>query len=201
MLDNVNDILLNVRKAYRLLFEYQKRILDLMSFIGGSFGFSYNGGYPKFSGSSPKNGKGKLNNWSWDWLNMYYYEFNFVSKKIGDNTIAFAVVLINDTGYYQSNNNKPIHKTNVSAFDRVENSQSKLILVAGKDTWQVQEWFTSDFIFKESGIKGDNDKIMIFKSYSIQDFETEAKALNCLKEFQNMCQTNNIPLNIIEKKI
>jgi hypothetical protein len=201
MPNNINDILLNVRKAYRLLFEYQKRILDLVSFIGGSFGFSYRGGYPKFSNPSPQKGKGNLNNWSWDWLNMYCYQFAFGSKKTNDTTIAFAVVLINDTGYYQSNNTKQIHQTNVSAFDRVENSQSKLVLVAGKNTQQVQEWFTNDFIFKESGTKGENDKIMIFKSYSIQNFETEDKALYSLKEFQNMCQKYNISLSLIEKKI
>jgi hypothetical protein len=199
MPENISDILLNVRKSYRLLFEYQKRILDLMSFIGGSFGFRYNGGYPKFSNPSPGNGKGTLNNWSWDWLNMYYYEFNFKSETIEGCKVAFAVILINDTGYYQSSNNKR-NQTDISTFESVENSQSKLILVAGKNTWQVQEWYTSDFIFKESGTKGENNKIMIFKSYSIQDFETEDKALYSLKEFQNLCK-NSIPLSLIEKKI
>ena len=68
--NNLNQSLIEVRKAYRILFDYQSRILDLISYIAGKTQFNYNGGYSKFSNSGPRDGKGKLNFWAWDWLNF-----------------------------------------------------------------------------------------------------------------------------------
>ena len=81
MPQNIKDTLQEARKAYRFLYDYQKRILDLVSYIGGKYGFRYRGGYSKFSNSSPRDGKGNLGNWAWDWLNLYFYEFNFEPKR------------------------------------------------------------------------------------------------------------------------
>jgi hypothetical protein len=99
MLEDNNDILLEIRKSYCLLFQYQARILDLIGFIGDSFECKYEGGYPRFSNSAPNKGKGRLDNWAWDWLNMYYYEFNFTRKSA---KITFSVFLLNDTGFYET---------------------------------------------------------------------------------------------------
>ena len=75
--NDIDKITLEARKAYRFLFEYQAHILDLMKFIQSSYGLKYIGGYSMFSNSTPQRGKGNLDNWSWDWLNMYFYQFAF----------------------------------------------------------------------------------------------------------------------------
>jgi len=98
----MNDVFLNVRKAYRLLFDYQTRLLSLGKYIGDYFSCSYYGGWPLFSDASPKAGKGSLGNWAWDWLNLYAYAFYFGSKEINDEEIFFEIRIYSDTGFFDS---------------------------------------------------------------------------------------------------
>lgn len=200
MLQNPNNTLQEVRKAYRLLFEYQTRILDLIGFIGGSFNYDYNGGYSKFSNSGPKNGQGRLDQWAWDWLNMYFYEFNFNKTK---GKISFAVFLVNDTGYFQKNKETKISKTKVSAFDTVENSKTKLIFVVGKNTWDGWgvNWDDDNFILENEGQKISEDKIMLFKSYLLDDFFDEENAIENLKDFENYCNKYRVDFKYKEKTV
>lgn len=196
---NPNNTLLEVRKAYRLLFEYQTRVLDLIGFIGGSFNHDYNGGYPKFSNGSPSNGKGKLSNWAWDWLSMYFYEFNFGKK----GKITFAVFLVNDTGFFQNRKEHKIFKTKVSGFDSVENSKTKLIFVVGKNTWDGWgvNWDDDNFILDKEGQKIAEDKIMLFKSYLLDDFFDEDNAVSNLKDFENYCKSYGVDFKYKEKTV
>jgi hypothetical protein len=200
MQQNANNTLLEVRKAYRLLFDYQTRILDLIGFIGSSFNYDYNGGFPKFSNPSPNNGRGRLTAWAWDWLNMYFYEFNFVTSK---DKIAFAVFLVNDTGYFQKNKETKISKTRVSAFEPVENSKTKLIFVVGKNTWNGWgvNWDNENFILEEEGQKILDNKIMIFKSYLLNDFFDEENAIEKLKDFENYCKKYGVNFKYKEKTV
>jgi dihydrofolate reductase len=199
MLQNPNNTLQEVRKAYRLLFEYQTRVLDLIGFIGGSFNYDYNGGYSKFSNGSPNNGKGNLNLLAWDWLSMYFYQFNFVEK----NKITFAVFLVNDTGYFQVRKENKMHRTNVSAFDSVENSKTKLIFVVGKNTWDSwgKKWDDDNFILDKEGQKISDDKIMLFKSYLLDDFFDEENAIKNLKDFENYCKSYDVNFKYNEKTV
>ncbi len=155
MQNNISQTLLEVRKAYRFLYSYQKRILDLISFIGGKFGFKYNGGYPKFSSPAPRNGKGYLNLWSWDWLNLYYYEFHFENFIIQEDQIYFSIFLLNDTGYFESRQDNNIAKTSVGKFKLVEDSKSELIFVIGKNMWDGwgYDWDEPEFILQSYGEK------------------------------------------------
>ncbi|GEC80227.1 hypothetical protein [Flavobacterium aquatile] len=199
MQQNINNTLQEVRKAYRLLFDYQTRVLDLIGFIGSSFNYAYNGGYPKFSNASPNNGRGRLNSWAWDWLNMYFYEFNFVTK----DKIAFAVFLVNDTGYFQKNKETKISKTKVSAYDSVENSKTKLIFVVGKNTWDGWgvNWDQENFILESEGQKISEDKAMLFKSYLLNDFFDEESAIEKLKDFENYCKKYDVNFKYKEKTV
>jgi len=77
MSQEISKTLLEVRKSYRLIYDFQSKILDLISFIGGSYMKTYNGGWCKFSEPTPRDkyghSKESLNQWAWDWLSMYYY--------------------------------------------------------------------------------------------------------------------------------
>lgn len=52
-LENFNDAMLNVRRAHRLIYQYQRRMIDLIDFIRQKFDFPpiYNGvgGWKHFS--------------------------------------------------------------------------------------------------------------------------------------------------------
>ncbi len=100
--NDFGNALVDVRKAYRLLFLYQKRVMELVQFMGDTLSFNYKGGWSWFSANTPSKGKGSLENWAWDWLNMYFYEFNFSSKEINKNKINFSILLQSDTGFPSS---------------------------------------------------------------------------------------------------
>ncbi|WP_018675025.1 hypothetical protein [Riemerella columbina] len=187
---NIKEILVQVRKAYRLLYNYQKSVLDLINYIGRYYGFKYNGGYPKFSNAAPNNGGGKLENVSWDWLNLYFYEFNFGYKEIEGDKIHFAIFLMTDSGYFDYNT---VDKLDTNSFKSVEDSKSQLIFLVGKNIWEVSQWSNRwnnfDFIFdKELYINEDSNKLMISKHYLLENFETEYKAKEYLEHFLNFCK-------------
>lgn len=199
MPQNIKDTLQEARKAYRFLYDYQKRILDLVSYIGGKYGFRYRGGYSKFSNSSPRDGKGNLGNWAWDWLNLYFYEFNFEPKTTSKDTIYFAIFILNDTGYFDAKNEKEANKLDTSSFKSVEEAESKLIFVAGKNMWSGWgvNWDEPEFLSQGYGDKKENEnKLMVFKHYSLENFENEEKAMSCIKDFEQYCTKNNIEFKI-----
>lgn len=199
MQSNIKSTLLEARKAYRYLYDYQKRILDLISFISGKYSFNYKGGWPKFSANSPKNGKGNLGLWAWDWLNLYFYEFNFETKIINNENIYFSIFVLNDTGYYDALNVNGADKIDTNSFTSVEDSESKLIFVAGKNMWMGwgANWDLPEFLNEKYGRKMEEEnKLMIFKHYSLENFENEEKAMAAIKDFEQLCQKNNIQINI-----
>ncbi|WP_026837370.1 hypothetical protein [Gillisia sp. JM1] len=203
MQKDLEDRLIEVRKAYRLLYDYQRRMLDLMGFIGGSFNREYEGGYPKFSNPSPNNGRGKLEQWSWDWLNMYYYEFHFSKKKVKTNTQYFAVFLVTDTGYYEIKKEVDIAKTKISAFETPEKSKSRLIFVVGENLWDPfgTNWSSPSFILGAEGRKGEVGNMMVYKGYALSKFGDQDSAIEQLRDFEEYCKKFNIDFKYQERKI
>lgn len=121
----IDSALVDVRRAYRLLHDYQRAALDAAKYVGIKTGFEYAGGYPLFSNCSPRNGKGILESWSWDWLNLFFYDFHFTRKVDGERTLNLSMWLFSDTGYYVSDDPAPV-ETDVSTFAPVEKSSTKI---------------------------------------------------------------------------
>lgn len=210
MTQDNNDLLLQIRKAYRLLFDYQTKLLGLVKYIGGRFGYNYEGGYPKFSGNGPREGKGNLERWSWDWLNLYFHEFHFSAKvNANGDKLSFAVFILIDDGYFQA---FPECKDNsdrikVEQFEKAELSQSKLILVVGYNCWcrsayfAENNWNNKHFTLEEKGLHEDEIGKMFFKSYSVQSFFEEGDVKLQLNDFEKECHLLDIPFSQIEMKI
>jgi len=196
----LKNSLIEVRKAYRLLYDYQKKVLDLVNFIGSEFGRTYNGGYPKYCNVTPRNGKGSLKNWAWDWLNMYYYEFNF-----HNDTVKFSIVLISDTGFYESITENPsLSKLDLNNFKNAESSVTKLSFVYGDKIWKCEGFLENDcwqnpkFVLGKEGIyiaEHDSGK-MLFKSYNLENFSTKEKTLEILRDFSGFCKRYNIEFKL-----
>lgn len=204
------DILVEVRKAYRLLFDYQTKLLALVKYIGGKYGYNYNGGYPKFSNNQPRQGSGNLDLWAWDWLNLYFHEFNFGSKKVEDKTkIYFSVFILNDDGYFQAcqNEQRNIGRVNPSKFERPESSNSKLIFVVGLNCWTGKayfadiNWCNQRLTLEEKGIHEEENGKMFYKSYPLENFFEENHVLLQLADFEKECKANGIPFNQVKMKI
>jgi len=189
----VENILIDVRKAYRLLYDYQRKVLDLMKYIGVLTSRRYEGGWCKFSQPSPRDGKGSLDNWAWDWLNLYTYEFWFGNKKINGNEIQLSVWLVSDTGFHDANSKDA---ESIETFSTVEDSATRLVFVIGKNTWHRS---FNDFI--PNNLKKDaleyvrkNEKgTLLVKSFNLSGFINADETRNRLQEIVSFCNANGIP--------
>jgi hypothetical protein len=187
----IKTVLLDVRKAFRLLYIYQRRVMDIMQFIGHQTLRKYEGGWSKFSNSSPKDGKGKLDLWAWDWLNMYCYEFYFGKKVINENSIQLSVWLVSDTGFYDADDKD---KTNVDSFSSVEDSATKLVFVIGKNLWheEIENFETNLKKLENEYAKIDENRILITKSFDLSLFVNADETRKCLHEIVAFCKAKGI---------
>ena len=178
---DLEKVFSNVRESYRLLYEYQKRVLDLVKFIGNQLNYSYSGGWPIFSEPCPKRGKGSLDNWAWDWLNMYAYGFHFGENKEG---IKFEIRIYSDTGFYDNSTDK---KISVDKFNSVEDSKTKLVLIASSKGWHIDKMLEAFNSENDKYQLTDKDNNICAKSYDLSDFLNEEKTKEQLQNFSEYC--------------
>jgi hypothetical protein len=122
--DHLDQVLLDVRKAYRLIYGYQRAALDVAKYFGDQLGFDYAGGQAQFGRQSPDEDKGELTESAWDWLNLVFYDCCFI-KKTEKEEIRLSIWLFSDTGYFTSTS-PAANKEDITTFDRVENSGTKV---------------------------------------------------------------------------
>lgn len=187
--EKLKDVFLNVRKSYRLLFEYQSRILNLAKYIGDYFSYSYNGGWPLYSAACPKAGKGSLDNWAWDWLNMYAYAFHFGEKQIKEQRVYFEIRIYSDTGFYDSQIKEQL-KT--ETFLDETSSKTKIVLIASNLEWDPNK-LLENFNSETDEYKMKNEDINICaKSYDLENFLDEEATNIILVNFTDYCSVNGI---------
>jgi len=194
----------DVREAYRLLFAYQNLVLDLMRYIGEHYGLKYTGGNAKFSNSSPRYGKGSLKSWSWDWLNMYFYQFTFEpsEQEIGKE-IYFSILLQSDTGYFDSgdalkDNKLGQGRCDLGIFEPAKSSKTLLHFIVRKANNSIGEFegLRDRMALKpgELGRWDDAEGKTISKAYILSSFVNEKKTLVQLQDFRNTCSERGVEL-------
>ncbi|WP_378105812.1 hypothetical protein [Chryseobacterium sp. sg2396] len=202
MQNELNNTLIDVRKAYRLLFEYQDRIKNLVSFIGGHFDFEFREGNPVFSAHAKNGTKVNLDHWAWDWLSMYFYHFKFAPK----DDLIFSIFILTDTGYYDASkqNGTTASKIKPETFNTVEKAETKLFLVIDKKMWwrdtNLGHW--ENILFQDNNIfSTDEGGKLLFKEYSLEQFIDENHAISSLKDFQALCIQNDIVIQFKEREL
>ena len=161
---NISPMLEDVRKAHRLLFQYQKRVLSLMKEIREVYGFpSYPTARKRFSdalrntetfnGSIPKNKKMNEEKWAdnqfetyreanllingkwaWDFLYTYEMEYYFGMKKKNGQRAILSVFQVTDNGFYMKDGYE------------IEHNQSRASKTSPQDFWEAKD-SKSYFIF------------------------------------------------------
>lgn len=130
-----NDVFLNARKAYRLLHDYQRMVLDGVRYIEAQLDIPFAAGWTRFSDDDVRSGYTKLNQSPWDWLPMMWYEFHFV-KAIEKEWLNLSLFIISDTGWIEGDD-KANDIDDWSAYIRAEKSSSKFIFILRKtNTWR-----------------------------------------------------------------
>jgi hypothetical protein len=136
-IEEVERALLDVRRAYRLLHDYQRAALDAAKYVGSQLGFAYRDGYARFSAPAPKNGKNALGCWAWDWLNFVHFDLNFFRNIEGEKELGLSIMLFGDTGIYLGNARQDEEPDN-STFPAAEHSKTKVGFLLFRD-WE-DEW-------------------------------------------------------------
>lgn len=185
-------VFLDVRRAYRLLYLYQRRVMDLMKFIGGHLGLRYAGGWCHYSSTTPRNGKGSLDNWAWDWLNMYQYEFHFASRVIDAREIRFSVILVSDTAFFDAGLED---ECDLKAYPPVEKAETRLVLLAGKDAWHGEfEDFWENYKKTAADYVRTNEKgTVIARSVPLKQFVNGTLAEQTMISYTQFVAANGIP--------
>lgn len=135
----IDTLLCDVRKAHRLLYEYQRRMLDLVFFIARKYKFpeSNVSGKRRFcqtikttrgEDSEYANLNIRRNMWAWDFLysKEFEYYFKFITKN--NQRVYFSLIQVSDTGNFNlktatNGSCKP------SNYSDVDDSQSYLLFV------------------------------------------------------------------------
>ena len=104
----LTNALQDVRRAHRILYAYQRRMLDLVHFIQSKLDMREFRGFKHFS--NPIHGRRKghsclkiwHNMWAWDYLYSYLFEYYLGKKETGDKRHDYKLSLIqySDTGYF-----------------------------------------------------------------------------------------------------
>jgi len=184
--------LIEVRKAYRLIYLYQRRVLDLVNFIGNKLSLNFHSGMSRFSNPAKTNTRAKLTFWSWDWLMLYFYEFHFGIVR-GD--IRFSIILQSDSGFFESETND---KLDISKFLNTEESSTKLYFVIGDGIWgcPIESFLKEHFKSKETEFRKEisDSKIWIAKSYNLSDFIDEQATIKIINDFLKYSEKNGVKM-------
>ena len=104
----LTNALQDVRRAHRILYAYQRRMLDLVHFIQSKLDMREFRGFKHFS--NPIHGRRKGHSrlkiwhdmWAWDYLYSYLFEYYLGEKEADDKQHNYKLSLIqySDTGYF-----------------------------------------------------------------------------------------------------
>ncbi len=208
--ENLSKALLDVRRAHRILYAYQRRMSDLAYFIKCKLGMREFRGFKHFSNPiyGPSKGHSRLSiwhdMWAWDYLYSYLFEYHLGEKEAGDKLHNYKLSLIqySDTGYFDQDGQK---RGRISEFGSEEESSSKLLFFLEykpKDSewvWKDGSYMERIVLDKKVGSKEHTKEVrdieggkQILCSFPLERFIDMEATLEVLREFRSYCQEQGI---------
>lgn len=192
----VEGLMLDVRKSYRFLYEYQRRVMDLISFIAGYWGFVYDKGEPLFC--KPPSHK-KINpsiNWAWDFLLFYNYCFVYAPQDFGIwKGVRLMINIVSDTGFYDVDTTD---RLDVLHFGRSEEAKTQLHLVLKTSGIDWEDYKNSHYSSQHQEhyvkIGEGQSSITIGYKFDLSKLRDEANVHQCLKRFEKLCASHELIL-------
>lgn len=208
--ENLSKALLDVRRAHRILYAYQRRMLDLVHFIQSKLDMPVEDlcGFKHFS--RPISKKGNLtiwhDMWAWDYLYSYLFEY-YLGEKETDNGGAYALSLIqySDTGYFDQEEKEEGTRLELEKFKPEEESSSKLLFfLEYKRKDSKWEWGNGTSLEKivldkkvgskkhEKEVRNIEGVTQILYPVSLEEFINIEATLEVLREFCSFCREHGI---------
>ncbi len=210
--EDIKQMMIDVRKAHRLIYQFQDRMLQLMKLIANTYDLSNPAGRKRFSnpvsimrrGSDyPEANLKVYDKWAWDML--YTYEFEYYFGKSIRNNIAgcLSIFQIADNGYYladgcfreQKQTDDHISKKEIKNYWPSEQSASYLLFSFECFPESQHRYYfkhPKESVVSLFGGKSDflfqkhNGNVLIAKRYCIEEFFTRTSINDILKEFADL---------------
>lgn len=216
--ENLSKALLDVRRAHRILYAYQRRMSDLAYFIKCKLGMREFRGFKHFSNPiyGPSKGHSRLSiwhdMWAWDYLYSYLFEYHLGEQKTSDELHDYKLSLIqySDTGYFdreeEEEEEEEATRLELEKFKPEEKSGSKLLFFLEykpKDSeweWKDGSYMERIVLDKEVGSKKHETGVItigvkhkqILCSFPLERFINMEATLEVLREFRSYCQEQGI---------
>ena len=209
--EQMADALCEVRKAHRLVYEYQVRMMDLVRFIGWKIDMTRTPTISKRFSNLPKS---KLfeDMWAWDFIYTYQMEYDFGEKEIGDYVCHISVLQIVDTGYFDIPFESHEIRKHPEKFSKEIESASKLFFYLNRrqngtqskcldnraSIFDDNKYMCKDFEKEVKEFKEYNEKELLY-SFPLERFLDKESTSEALQEFADYCQKEVDVLLTIQK--
>ncbi|KQU93897.1 hypothetical protein [Devosia sp. Root105] len=195
-MSDLGSTLVDVRRAYRLVWAYQRRVMDVVQFISSNFqNHEFYAWTPlKFNGS-PQLTTNILRRWAWDGLSLYKASIFFRPvgadpDKLVKDQWYLEVHIDSDTVEFPEGKAEP----DASKFPDVTTTRSKIVLIAWLNTgaaranWYHQMWNTSEWPEGDREIVEQSHMPVscIQLTYDLADFSGKPPIELAVAEFKGM---------------
>jgi len=192
-----NDVFLNVRKAYRLLHDYQQMVIDGVRYVATQLDIEPNVGCARFA-EDAKSGWRYLNSPSWDWLPMMVWEFHFVKATSENQVLSLSVFIASDTGYYDAEDDS-INKAEVSSFVPANQSTSRVAVMLRRTPFTnfpfMNDKREMGQFLKLGSLPPDlTEQGFVGESYDMACFLSEAAANQVVERILGLAKQHGMPL-------
>lgn len=215
-IDTLKNELVEVRKAHRLVYSYQERMLSLVNFIKAHLDGNRLSGVKHFSNPVDKVvGREELRipigMWAWNYLYSYLFEYYIYEDTLDDDSnIMLSIVQYTDTGFFDS---KTDDKLDIAGFISPEKSISKLMFImehtpkGKKGVWNNWEDLRpyienknyasakhkSDVIYPN----GEGKTRLLLYSIPLERFADERSSTEALKDYLLFLKKEGIELELV----
>ena len=192
MSEKLAKALVDVRKAYRLIYLYQKNILSTVDRFVQEFSGVFYWWTPTESSAPPQRGTNLTKRWAWDLLPLYSAAILYTSG--GENTEHFpgdwllSFQLTTDSSF-ESDGEEP----NPINFEPAEDGETSIII----SLWYCKKAISSNWFWgiwnEKEYPEGDYEEfdspkglVCINKEFSLEDLETEEMIINSANDFKKL---------------
>jgi hypothetical protein len=195
----LDQVLIDTRKAYRLLHAYQRWIIDAVTYLGSQFDLEYNGGATRFSCNNIFSSRRKDSLSSWDWLPFLLFEFHYLKELECGGALSFSCFILSDTGYFEGGK-EHVDKESVLNFASVADSTSKAAFILRHGRYEPQWDFLNDkeavqkLLANNSLPEALQQRGFVAKCYDLAGFADERSISKIRDELLELAKEHELPL-------
>lgn len=208
--ETLKEALVEVRKAHRLVYSFQERMLSLVYYIGNKLDLGRPTGIKRFS--NPIGGyRGraglKIDNgmWAWDFVYSYVFEYYFDEAELPDGAkYMLSIVQFADTGYFDSNAKDCL---DITHFANPDSSMSKLLFILEKhpkgkstDYMDLGEYIHNKEYASKQHTRTDltlgKNRLLLY-SIPLERFADEKTTLNALQEYLAFLKSKDLEIELV----